>query len=161
MQTIKLDKKTIIYLACYAVLILDLVVVLPLQIRKIASLRSKIGELKKNIVDFNNDVAAKDILDAEKKKITELEIPNLAGKIINPQDIFIISAYVTNKAKENDVDILELSHRRPQLYKKTPEGNFFHRPIKISAKARFHDLGKFFECIRKSRLFFRSKRSNA
>lgn len=148
MQNRKLDKKEVFYFFFYFILIFNLFFILPYGVKKTLDLNSKINNLKSSIFQFNQDIDFKDRFIAERERIRE-NILNLKSKIISSQDISTISAYLSLKAKENAVDIQEILPREIQPYKTTSEGNFFYLPLKIEAKARFHNLAHFFNALEK------------
>jgi len=157
MQKFKVDKKTIFYFSFYIILILDLTILLPQQARGFIRLHSKIKTLKKNINQFNQDANFEDKLREERDTIKNFDIPSLEGKIITSQDIFTVSAYISNKAKENTVDIVEIFPRKPEAYKTTSEGEFFYLPIEVEAKAGFHNLAQFINTLEEGYYFLETK----
>lgn len=156
MQKLKLDKKTCFYLSFYVILAVEAIFIIPYQTKKLINLRFDTAALKKNIAQFNQDINSKEDF-IEEKEIIKKHVLSLERKIITFQDISTVSAYISNKAKENAVDIKEISPDKLQSYKTTPEGKFSYLPIKIEAKASFHNLAQFFNALERGGYFLETK----
>lgn len=158
MQKFRLDKKTIIYSIFYAVLIIDFLLVLPYQAKKLVGFRSKVGSLRRSIDEFNRDAGSKDKFITEQEEIG-IELMNLEEKIIDSQDRSTLLAYISNNAKKNAVDILEITSGEAQQETKDDSGTaeFIHLPIKIEAKADFHSLAQFLNSLERGSYFLEVK----
>jgi len=157
MQGFKLDRKTIFYCVCYAVVIVNLSLIIPFQLKKLFDIHSQTGDLKKKVGQFKVDLASQDILLAEKNQIKYVKIPEIKSQIIGSQDIFVVSAYISGKAKDNKIDVVEIVPQNAQDYKTISEGAYFLRPIKIRANAKFHDLVSFLNDLDNSEYFLEVK----
>jgi len=152
MQKIKLTKKNYVCLSVYAVCILEIALILPFQFINFGRLFKKVQGLKKKVVQAKESMASKDEMAREKEK-TRLDILNLKGKIITSGDISAVLAYISRKAKENSVDVLEITQGRPRAYKTIDKTKFFHLPVRIKAQAAFHNLNKFFNSLEEGYYF--------
>jgi Tfp pilus assembly protein PilO len=157
MQKLTLDKRTIIYIGCALVLLIDLVFIIPLQIRTVVRLRSNIGALKKTIKDYEQDTANLTQLKNERDMITNIHIPGYIGRIIKPQEIFMLTDYISRKAKENNIEILEIITKEPKVLKKISDGSFFSRPIEVNLKGRFHDVATLLNALEQGSYFLETK----
>jgi Tfp pilus assembly protein PilO len=146
MQKINFNKKFIFYLCVYAVVILEIIVVVPLQIKQVVNINTKIAELKKKTAQFNRDLSLKETAIQEKNKMQEY-IAAMEGRIATAQDTFTISAYISDKAKMCALDIKEIVPGLPVEFKTTPEGKFMLMPFKIQARASYHNLGQFLAAL--------------
>lgn len=156
MQKLKLDKKTFSCLILYAIFIVDLVFILPSQAKNFIDLHSKVRKLKKKIALYKTDISSQDKFIDEKDRI-EIDILDLEGKIMAAQDISTVSTYISNKAKENAVEILEIIFSKPKEYKTSTEGKFSYLPIKIKARAGFHSLAQFFNALERGYYFLETE----
>ena len=69
----------------------------------------------------------------------------------------MLSDYISKRAKENNVEILEFITKEPQFYKELSEGKFFYRPLQIGAKAKFHDLALFLNSQERGSYFLETR----
>jgi len=96
------------------------------------------------------DSASKDKLISDKEEISR-EILALNKEIITSSDATNLLAYISNRAKANNVEIVEISPSAPSGYKKIQLGDFYYLPIIINAKANFHDLSRFIDTIEREK----------
>lgn len=146
MQKLNLDKKILVCIIVYAVLILDLLVVIPLQIGGTLSSGRAARLVRGRIAEYNRDSAARERFVQEKDSLSR-EIFSLQGKIMSRQDVSLFSAYVSGKAKEYGVDIIEVSAGNQDKYKSTAQGTYYYLPLKIDAESGFHNLAQFFNAL--------------
>ncbi|RKY41519.1 MAG: hypothetical protein DRP81_08345 [Candidatus Omnitrophota bacterium] len=155
MQKMKLDKRILIVIV-YVALFLEIFWFTPFQIKKFIHLFSEVGRLRKNIVQFSSQKNYQQNLLSRKKEISR-EIIELKSKIIAPQDVSALQAYLSRKAKENRLDIEEISPNSPQEYKITSQGKFLALPVDIILEADFHSLARFFGDLEKGDYFLAPK----
>lgn len=134
-------KKKNIYLIFYFLFILQLII-LPPQTRKIAKNLVSLSKLKKEILQYEKDAKNKSIFLQEKEALRKKNI-ELESRIISSQDLSSVSAYISEKAKQNAVEILKITSQNFQLIKETPESKFLYLPLLVEAKASFHNLACF------------------
>lgn len=156
MQKIKLDSKTIFYLCFYLFILVEIFLIVPLQFKKIANLNKKSSAIKKKIEQFNKDLTSQGIL-INDKAVIENSILDLEKKIISSSDAFDVSAYISARAKENAVDIKEITPFNIIDYKTLTCGKFLHLPLKIEAKSSYHNLGKFLSVLDQGDYLFEMK----
>ena len=136
---VKLDKKAVVSLVVYGICIIEIFFAIPLQVRKFSSLRHKENSLRKKVTQAEKDLSLKDKIAGSKEKI-KLDIVNLESSLATSQDISSVLAFVSQKAKESAVDILEIAQSPPKLYKKIAGVNIYALPIAVKAKANFHNF---------------------
>ncbi len=146
MQKFEVDKKTVVLLAFYVFLVIDLVIIVPLQIKKLTSLHSQFLRMQRRIRQYEEDKHLKDTFAARKEKII-FSIEQLKNKIVDSSDIITLSTYISTKAKENAVELEEILPDRMEPYKTTSEGKFYYLPLRIKAKAGFHNLAQFINVL--------------
>lgn len=152
MQKPRIDKKTKFYiLFCSGILILT--ALLPLQIKMAINLFSRSKDIKAKITQFQRDNASKEQMQNEKEKIEKQIIPKLAGKIVDPQDIFIVSSYILSTAKENNIEIIETNPQEEKEHSTVEDKQVSYRPIIIEATGSFHDLGLFINALEQGDYF--------
>lgn len=156
MQKIKLDKKIIIYSSFYLLALIEVGLILPIQTKKFFQLNSQTAQLRKKISSYKQDINTEDrfVNDREQAKLT---IGDLETQFVTSQDVSSITSYISTKAKENAVEILEIMPSQPQHYKTIPQGKFSYLPIKIEAKASFHDLAVFLNILSSGSWFLETK----
>lgn len=145
MQKINLDKH-IIYLSICGVVILILIVLLPLQIKSIFVLRTKIKDLKKNLLQTNQDINSRQSIAADIEKVKK-DIVILKNKIITSKDISSVQAVISSTAKENNLEVTEIE---ASVQKAVVQGNFSALPIDTKLKGGFHNLGGFLNALEKT-----------
>ena len=146
MQSLQIDKKTAIILSFYIFFIVDVLFILPGQVKTFVRLLSTIREIKTNITLYEEGDSKQGTIFDEKEKI-KLDIIAMEGNIVTMQDISTVSAYISEKAKVNNVEILGISPSKPQNPKTTPIGKVSYLPITIEARAGFHSLARFLNTI--------------
>ena len=139
MQNIKLNKKEVISLVIYGVCLIEIFLIIPVQVKNFSSLHHKTSVLKKKITQAKKDLLSKDEFANNKEKM-KLDIIDLESSLATSQDISAVLAFISRKAKENAVDILEVTQSRPKLYKKIAGMKVYSLPITVRAKAGFHNL---------------------
>ncbi len=138
-------KKKNIYLIFYLLFILQLVLLPPL-VKKIIKSLTSLSKLKKEIFQYEKDAKNESTFLQEKEALRKKNI-ELESRIISSQDIASVSAYISEKAKQNGVEILKITSQSFQLIKETPQNKFFYFPLLIEAKASFHNLAYFLNCL--------------
>ena len=139
MQNIKLDKKEIISLVIYGICLVEIFFIIPVQVKNFSSLHHKMSVLKKKVIQAKKGFSSKDEFINDKEKI-KMDIVNLESSFATSQDISAVLAFISRRAKENVVDILEVAQSRPKLYKKIAGMKVYSLPIRVKAKAGFHNL---------------------
>ena len=137
-----IDKKTLIYAGIILATLAMIFVVTPMQIKNIMVLNKKVQGSRDKISKIQDDVNArpKILADTEKVKMSVIE---LQSKIINIQSISSVQAYISQAAKENNLEIVETASAPPTVYKKIGAVSFVQIPINVTAKGNFHNLGNF------------------
>jgi hypothetical protein len=147
MQKLKLNKKIIIYISFYAILALDLAVVVPLQVYKIIRVKAQASDFKKKITFFERETALEVSLFDEKIRINK-EITDKENKIASQGDTSAISVFLSNKAKETNFDAQEIILGKLQETKTVSTGGkFFYLPVRITGRAGFHNLAQFVNAL--------------
>ncbi len=161
----KPDKKTIFYFSFYLFLIVDLMVLLPVQVVKTIGLGRETGRLKKDVIQFEEDKKAELRFNQQKEQLAG-EILSLEGKIITAQDVSALSAYVSDKAKEYSVEIVEIAAkkaapakgRRSSSAQSKGSGETYSRlPLTIDGEAGFHNCAQFLNVLEKGDYFLECK----
>lgn len=140
------EKRFITYLSISAAIILIIIVLIPLQIKTIFVLKTKIKNLKNNLTQTNQDINYRQSIIADIEK-TKKGIVILKNKIITPKDIPSVQAVISSQAKDNNLQIIELD---ASIQKAVAQGSFSCLPIEIKLKGGFHNLGGFFNELEKS-----------
>jgi len=154
MQNVKLDKKAIVAMVIYGVCIVEILFVIPVQIKNFSSLHHKLSVLKKKVVQAKKDLSSKDEFANNKEKI-KLDIVNLESSLATSQDISSVLAFISRKAKENAVDILEVAQASAKPYKKIAGTQIYSLPITVRAKAGFHNLCQFLNVLQSGFYFIK------
>ncbi len=157
MQNLKLDKKEIVTIIIYVFCIVELIFIFPFQIKKLSSLGSKVKDFKKKIKEVKRDIKSKNEFINTIEKI-KLDIVNLDSKIITAGEISSVLAFISHKAKENMVDLLEISQIQPKLYKKIEKAKIFSLPLILKAQASFHNICRFLNILQQSYYFLEIKK---
>jgi len=137
-----LDKKTLIYLVIILVTLVTIVIITPMQIKNIVVLNKKIKTLRDEITKIQEDVNSRPKVLADTEKV-KLSIAELKSKIISMQDVSSLQTYISQVAKENNLEIVETASTPPTAYKKIGTTSFVQIPINVTAKGTFHNLGRF------------------
>ena len=154
MRQFRIEKKLILYIAFYLVFIIDLALVLPYQVKKVLSVHSENKTLGKKINQFKREdnLQAKFI---DEQETVEVEMINLASQILAPDDISAISAYISDKAKTNAVELLEISPGEMQEHETNSEGKFSYLPLNIRVNSGFHNLAQFVNSLERGKYFLK------
>ena len=145
----KINKKTVIYLSFYAALVLELILILPLQVILFSGSRSKVKDIGGKVKHYKQALREKDSI-VEKIEKSKNKIKNLKTKIISSQDIFVISSYISSTAGNNKVEVLKVF---PKTSQELTAGSFLLLPIEVTAQARFHDIGRVVNAIEHGKYF--------
>jgi len=156
MPKLNADKKTVFRGAFYLVLALDLLLILPLQAKGLVKLHSQMKKLSQDISDFQKEYARQDQKEKEKEDLG-LELLSLDEKTVSIQDISSLSVYISDKAKQNDVEVLEIMPGQPVAYKTTDRGKFSSMDIKIEASGGYHNVGRFVNALESGIYFLSGK----
>ena len=151
MQKFKMKRKVIFFLSFYFGFIV-MICVLPLQVQRILTLKSGTKDLKVRIYQFEQDNAMRQNLERQ-KAIVNVEIERLENKIMSSGDIFAAAGYVSGKAKEAGVEVLEIMPDKPRNPKTTLDGKFQVLPVKVEGKGKFHNIIKFVDLLEQGRYF--------
>lgn len=160
----KPDKKTIFYFSFYLFLIVDLAILLPVQVAKGIGLGRETGRLKKNVIQFEQDKKAELCFNQQKERLSG-EILGLEAKIITAQDVSALSAYVSDKAKEYSVEIVEIAAkkaapaggRKSSGKSKSSKEAYSRLPLTIDGEAGFHNCAQFLNVLEKGDYFLECK----
>jgi Tfp pilus assembly protein PilO len=155
MPQMKLDNKFGMFLLFYIGFVV-LALIIPVQVGNIFSVNAKTAELKGKIEKFQQGMKQQDQLSQEKLKISE-EITEMENRVATSQDVSAITAYISSQAKENSVEIIEVTPQPIVSYKKTADGQFSKLPLKIEARASYHSLGKFLNRLETGGYFIEAK----
>jgi hypothetical protein len=126
------------------------------QVKNIISLNSKTAELKGKIEKFEQGTKQQDKISEEKTKIIT-DITAMESRVATSQDTSAITAYISSQAKENFVEILEVTPEAITPYKKNADGQFLKLPLRIEARASYHNLGKFLSRLESGGYFIEAK----
>jgi Tfp pilus assembly protein PilO len=137
-----IDKKTLIYAGIILATLAMAFVVTPMQIKNILVLNKKVKELRDKISKIQDDANARPKIVADTEKV-KMSVVELQSKIIGLQNISSLQAYISQTAKENNLEITETGSAPPTVYKKIGSTSFVQIPISITAKGNFHNLGNF------------------
>lgn len=157
MRTFAVDKRTVVCFSVYFIAIVEIALILPCQIKGYVRLRSQSTALNEKISHFNRDVESEGAF-LEEKENAGVDIFNIEAKMITSQDISTVSAYISKKAKENNVNISQIIPAALQEYKKTSEGTFSYLPLRIDARAGFHSLAQFLNVLEVGEYFLHTKK---
>jgi len=146
MQKLILNKKDIICVGIYVLLAFDLLLVVPLQIRSVLGNNVSLHKVKVRISQYNRDKADGDDFLKEKERLSR-DILSLQGRIIPRRDVSSVSAYISSKAKDNNVDIFEVTAGTEEEYKNSGGNRYYYLPLKIEAESGYHDLGRFLNAL--------------
>lgn len=147
---VKTNKRLVVYVSIIAVFVILTVWFTPMQIKTFLVLGKKNKELKKEIVKVEEEIKSRSRVLSDQEELKN-QINEFKNKILTSQDISGLQAYISAKAKDNNMEIVEIEAAvNPQLYKSTSYGKFFHLPIRIKLKCGFHNLGRFLNDIEKS-----------
>ncbi len=146
MQDIKLDRKSVVSLIIYGFCLTEMFLVIPVQVKNFSSLHHKINALKKKVSEAKKDLSSRNEFANDKEKI-KLDIADLESSLATSQDISSVLAFISRKAKENAVDILEVTQSSPKLYKKISSMRIYSLPITVKAKAGFHNLSQYLNAL--------------
>jgi len=146
MQKVRLDKKAIISIVVYAIFLIEILFIAPIQIKRFSSLHSKVRDLRKKVTQAKNDLNSKDKFIQDKEKI-KLDIVELESGFIASGDISSVLSFISRKAKENAVDVLEITQSSTKLYTKIGSAKIYSLPIKVKAQAGFHNLSQYLNAL--------------
>jgi Tfp pilus assembly protein PilO len=137
-----IDKKTLVY-ACIILAVLAMAfAVTPMQIKHILVVNKKVKELRDTISKTQEDVSERPKILADTEKV-KTSVIGLQSKIIGMQEVSSLQTYISQAAKENNLEIVETASAPPTVYKKIGTTSFVQIPINVTAKGGFHNLGNF------------------
>ncbi|MFH1767732.1 MAG: type 4a pilus biogenesis protein PilO [Candidatus Omnitrophota bacterium] len=152
----KLDKRAGTYIfICLSFIILSSLAT-PLQIKGLISSIGKIKRLQNNITRAKADIDSKHGVLLEKAQIKK-DIEGIDSKIISSQETSALQIYISTKAKENGLEIIEIDSLKTESKDSGKKGKFSYLPIKLEMKGGFHNLGRFFSEIESGEYFFEVK----
>ena len=100
---IRLNRKIIFYGSFYLAFLV-MMCLLPFQIRKLVSLKKDISDLEAKISQFEIQDAGRGNFERTKTMVT-IEITRLGEKILNPQQVFSATSYVSAEAKKYKIEV--------------------------------------------------------
>jgi len=136
------DKKTLIYAGIILSLLAMAFLITPMQVKHILVLNKKVKDLRDKIYKAQEDVNARPKILADTGKV-KTSVIELQSKIIGMQEISSVQAYISQAAKENNLEIVETGSAPPTVYKKIGTISFVQIPINVTARGGYHNLGNF------------------
>ena len=155
----KRDKRLGIILSIYIFCVLELALFIPLGIKGVISAHSKTTKLKNSLSQFIKDKGNINnyLLSKEKKR---KRILSIKSKIISSQDISEFQAYISDRAKDNHIEIEEIGPYHSKEAEKPVDicgAKFSYQPVKMKLISNYHTLAKFFNDLEKGRYFLTVK----
>ncbi|MCF7908110.1 MAG: type 4a pilus biogenesis protein PilO [Candidatus Omnitrophica bacterium] len=153
MQKINFDKKIIAFSLLIAVIVIEILILLPWSIKRVIGLNKKIALIGQQIKSTENDWPR---LNEYSKVNQELknQIENSRSKLILSQEASESLSFISTASKEFGVEIKSFLPGELINYLAESEENLFYLPISIEAKAKFHNLALFLEYLQTSQYFF-------
>lgn len=153
MQKIKLDKRTITFVAISIFLMVELLFLLPLSFKKIGYFNKQIKKVKEQLRIVEEDWPRKDEY-LDKKKQLEIETAKLKTKFIGPNQESKLLTFMSLASKDFEVRIEDFLPQRLIQLASTDFGNFKYLPISVTAKSKFHNLAMFLDYLQNGPYFF-------
>ncbi|MDP2923394.1 MAG: hypothetical protein Q8O30_06725 [Candidatus Omnitrophota bacterium] len=156
MRKLDLDKHIVIFSVAAFILLLELLLILPLEIKKIGEMNKAAAKFRQDIDSVEKDWPNKDIYLAS-SQAAKAEIQRLSEKFIVPQQESGIFSFISSESKGFGVEIKVLKPSEIEDYVSTKFGKFKYLPINIKAQSQFHDLARFLDYLQSGKLFFEVK----
>jgi len=154
-----IDKRTLIYLGIILATLAVAFVITPMQVKNIIVLNKKVTDLRGKIAKTQDDIGTRPKIAADTEKV-KAAVVELQSKIISMQNVSTLQAYISQTAKENNLEIIETGSAPPTVYKKIGTTSFVQIPISVTAKGNFHNLGNFIAKIEGGEYCLEVKRLN-
>ena len=149
MQKIKLDEKLEICIFIVFVFLALLVGATPYQVKSYFALGGKIKKLNKNISQIKLDISSQNRYLADKDKINR-QIMDLGSRIITSQEVSLIQAYISTKAGENGLEVVEMGSGALIKHRTISKGTFYRAPIRLKLRCGYHNLARFLNELEKA-----------
>jgi len=153
MRKVNFDKQTIIFVTLAVFLLIEFVVLLPWSVNRLVVLAKAISQTKLNIERIERDWPRKDEYEDQRRQLSR-QIEILRGKVIRPEEESKLLSFISGSSKDFGIEILALSPGSLKEYPETAAGQFQYFPIRIKARGRFHNLGRFYDYLQGSAYFF-------
>ena len=155
MQKIKLNKQFIIFLAVSVFFLLEVIVLLPMGIKKIFVLNKEKNDFTQKIKNIEIDWLSKGIYESKKNDLSK-EIEEMRNKSILYKQSSTLISFISSTSKDFGVQIKTISPGQLKEYQENLE-NFKLLPIKIKSKSNFHDFVNFLDQLQSSKYFIEMK----
>lgn len=153
MQKIDIDKQIIIFLSAAAILIGELFIVFPWEMKTISNLTKKTAKIADQVNSVEREWPKKDKY-LENKELLKKEVEKEKSRFLLPGQGSKALSFISANSKNFGIEIQALSPGELQDYISTKLGTFKYLPIKVKAKGKFHSLAKFLDYLGNSQYFF-------
>ena len=155
MQKIKVNKRFIIFLAVLVFFLLEVLIFLPMGIKKVFVLHKKKSSFSQKIKNIEIDWPNKEIYKSQKNDLSK-EIEEMHDKSILYKQSSTLISFISSKSKEFGVQIRTISPGQLKEYQENLE-NFKLLPITIKSKSKFHNFVNFLDQLQESKYFIEIK----
>lgn len=153
MRKLTIEKNVIIFAVIIGIAACELLVLLPLEVIKIAAMQKKLSSIKHNLITIEQDWPKKEIYIRNQSQVKEA-IVSLYGKFVSPQEASNLFSFVSSSGKNFNVEIKVLNPADLQEYVSIQGGKIKYLPIAMSLQGSFHNLARFLEYLQTSQYFF-------
>jgi Tfp pilus assembly protein PilO len=153
MRKLNFNKYIVIFSIGAVVAFVGVFLLLPFEIKKIASVSKEIAKIRGDIQNIEKDWPHKDGYLKYIEKV-KTEIQSICEKFVTPQAETSLFSFISSESKNFGIDIKVIKPLALQDYISTKFGKFKYLPISIKAFGRFHNLAKFLNCLQSGKYFF-------
>jgi len=151
------NKQLVVIVGIIIVFLIDLFVILPWQIRSLVNLFKITKEKKEALLQLEVDTKS---LEPYKKQVLDLEANErgLNASIKNEDEVLFLIENISSIAKEMGIKIMQIRPIKDlddALEVSSKDSSYSEVQIEMSAKAGFHNFGRFLSKIENNKLFYK------
>ena len=156
MQKINIDKQVVVFFILAAILVGELFIVFPWEIKKISNLTKETAKIAWRVSSIEREWPKKDKY-LKNKELLKKEIEESRGRFLLFDQGSKALSFISANSKDFGIEIQSLSLGKLQDYISTKFGTFKYLPVKVKAKGKFHNLARFLDYLSGSQYFFEVK----
>ncbi len=126
----------------------------PFQVNNLLSINPKITVLRKDLKQARIDIKR---IAQYRRQVRELRqrMKKIGNRILQTEEIPVILEEISLLARKNDVRINQIMPMKDSMEEvlDNKEGTYYSLPILISAKAGYHNLGRFINQLEQDKIF--------
>ena len=139
--------------AAAVLLVVELLVLLPLELGVLGKINAQVGAITKNIAVIKKEWPQREKFLTQNEALAE-ENKTLTDKYIAAAQEASLLSFISALGKDKSVEIKSLRPGKLQAYVTGKLGKFSYIPIDVEAQGGFHNLALFLQEAQRSRYFF-------